>query len=55
MVLPEQQCWSVANDPTGWSELLDRLLGFSISAIGVEAPLKSQPSMSRPWAVPTVS
>jgi transposase len=37
MVLPEQQCWSVANDPTGWSELVNRLLGFSISAIGIEA------------------
>jgi len=37
MVLPEQQCWWVANDPTGWSELVNRLLGFSISAIGIEA------------------
>jgi transposase len=37
MVLPEQQCSSVRNDTTGWTELIERLSGFSISAIGLEA------------------
>ena len=37
MVLPQQQCWSVHNDPRGWTELVERLRSFSISAIGLEA------------------
>jgi len=37
MVLPEQQCSSVRNDVVGWSELIERLRGFSIAAIGLEA------------------
>jgi transposase len=37
MVLPEQQCSSVRNDAPGWAELVERLRGFSISAIGLEA------------------
>jgi transposase len=37
MVLPEQQCSSVRNDPAGWAELVERLRGFSIAAIGLEA------------------
>jgi transposase len=37
MVLPEQQCSSVRNDVAGWAELVERLRGFSISAIGLEA------------------
>ena len=37
MVLPEQQCFSVRNDAAGWVELDERLRGFSISAIGLEA------------------
>ena len=37
MVLPEQQCSSVRNDVAGWSELIERLRGFSIAAIGLEA------------------
>jgi transposase len=37
MVLPEQQCSSVRNDPIGWVELVEQLQGFSISAIGLEA------------------
>src|SRR5215470_8455246 len=37
MVLPEQQCWSVPNQATGWSELVERLRGLSIAAIGLEA------------------
>jgi transposase len=37
MVLPEQQCSSVRNDPAGWAELVEWLRGFSISAIGLEA------------------
>ena len=37
MMLPQQQCWSVHNDPRGWTELIERLRSFSISAIGLEA------------------
>jgi transposase len=37
MVLPQQQCSSVSNDPTGWGELIEQLRGFSIRAIGLEA------------------
>jgi len=37
MMLPQQQCWSVHNDPRGWAELVERLRSFSISAIGLEA------------------
>jgi transposase len=37
MVLPEQQCVSVANDAAGWAELVEWLRGFSIAAIGIEA------------------
>jgi transposase len=37
MVLPEEQCSSVANDAAGWTELVDKLRGLSISAIGLEA------------------
>ena len=37
IVLPQQQCWSVHNDPRGWTELVERLRGFPISAIGLEA------------------
>ena len=37
MVLPEQRCSSVRNDPVGWAELVEQLRGLSISAIGLEA------------------
>jgi transposase len=37
VILPEEQCSSVSNDPTGWAELVEQLRGFSISAIGIEA------------------
>ena len=37
MVLPEQQCSSVGNNVAGWSELIERLRGFSIAVIGLEA------------------
>jgi transposase len=37
MILPEQRCSSVSNDPVGWSELVNQLGGGSISAIGIEA------------------
>ena len=37
MVLPEEQCFSVSNDAAGWAELVERLRGFSIAAIGIEA------------------
>ena len=37
IVLPEQQCSSVGNDAAGWSQLIEWLRGFSISAIGLEA------------------
>ena len=37
MVLPEQQSFSVRNDAAGWAELVARLRGFAIAAIGLEA------------------
>ena len=37
MVLPERQYFSVGNDAVGWAELVERLRGLSISAIGLEA------------------
>jgi transposase len=37
MVLPEEQCSSVSNDRAGWTDLVERLRGFPIAAIGVEA------------------
>jgi transposase len=37
MVLPEQRCSSVSNDPTGWADLVEQLCGRSIAAIGIEA------------------
>ena len=32
MVLPEELCWSVANDAAGWVELVARLRGLRIAA-----------------------
>jgi transposase len=37
MVLPEQQSFSVGNDAAGRAELVARLRGFAIAAIGLEA------------------
>jgi transposase len=37
MVLPEQQSFAVRNDAPGWAELIARLRGFAIAAIGLEA------------------
>jgi hypothetical protein len=37
MVLPEQQSFAVRNDAAGWAELIARLRGFTIAAIGLEA------------------
>jgi transposase len=37
MVLPEQQRFAVRNDAAGWAELIARLRGFAIAAIGLEA------------------
>jgi transposase len=37
MVLPEEQCSSVPNDAAGWADLVERLSGCSIAAIGIEA------------------
>src|SRR5262245_11061144 len=37
MVLPEEQCSSVSNDPTGWAKLVEQLRSSSIAAIGLEA------------------
>ncbi len=37
MVLPEELCWSVANDAAGWVELVARLRGLRIAASGIEA------------------
>ena len=40
MVLPEELCWSVANDAAGWAELVARLRGLRIAASGIEAARK---------------
>src|ERR1700740_1666427 len=37
MVLPEQQSFAVRNDAAGWAEVIARLRGFAITAIGLEA------------------
>jgi transposase len=37
MVLPEELCWSVANDAAGWVELVARLRGLQVTATGIEA------------------
>jgi hypothetical protein len=37
IVLPEEQCSSVSNDRAGWADLIERLRGCSIAAIGLEA------------------
>jgi transposase len=37
MVLPEELCWSVANDAAGWVELVARLRSLRIAASGIEA------------------
>jgi hypothetical protein len=36
-VLPGQQSFAVRNDAAGWAELIARLRGFTIAAIGLEA------------------
>jgi transposase len=36
MVLPEEWCWSVANDAAGWAELVARLRDLRIAANGIE-------------------
>src|SRR6516164_7862425 len=35
-VLPQGRCFSVANTSAGWSQLVDRLRGLSIAALGIE-------------------
>ena len=37
MILPEERCSSVNNDAAGWADLVERLSGSSIAAIGIEA------------------
>ena len=37
MLLPDGQCFWVANNPAGWAELVTRLRGLHIAAIGIEA------------------
>ena len=37
MLLPDGQCFWVANNAAGWAELVTRLRGLSIAAIGIEA------------------
>jgi transposase len=37
VVLPDEQCFSVVNNGAGWAELIERLRGFSLAAIGIEA------------------
>jgi transposase len=37
VVLPDDLCFSVVNDAAGWAELIERLRGLRIAAIGIEA------------------
>jgi transposase len=37
MVLPEQRSIAVRNDAAGWAELVARLRGLAVAAIGLEA------------------
>lgn len=37
MLLPEVQCFWVGNNAAGWAELVLRLRGLSIAAVGIEA------------------
>ena len=37
VVLPDDLCFSVVNDAAGWAELIERLHGLRIAAIGIEA------------------
>jgi transposase len=37
MVLPQQQSFSLSNDPAGWAKLVARLRPFHIAALGLEA------------------
>src|SRR5262245_30266421 len=37
MMLPEQQCLSVRNDVDGWADLVEKLRGSAVAAIGLEA------------------
>jgi transposase len=37
VVLPDNLCFSVVNDAAGWAELIERLRGLRIAAIGIEA------------------
>ena len=39
MLLPDGQCFWVANNPAGWAELVTRLRGLCIAAIGLRALL----------------
>jgi transposase len=37
IVLPEEQRSSVSNNRAGWADLVERLRGCSIAAVGLEA------------------
>src|ERR1700756_3140598 len=37
MVLPEQECSSIRNDPAGCADMLEQLRGFWVGATGLEA------------------
>jgi len=37
VVLPNEQCFSVVNAAAGWAELIEKLRGLNIAAIGIEA------------------
>jgi transposase len=37
VVLPDEQCFSVINATAGWAELIEKLRGLNITAIGIEA------------------
>jgi len=37
VILPEERCSSVSNDPAGWSKLVEQLGGATMAAIGIGA------------------
>src|ERR1700756_4680412 len=51
-VLPEEECSSVPNDAAGWAELVERLRGFSITAIGIEPSGGYEGGAMRPCSRP---
>jgi transposase len=64
MLLPDGRCFWVANNPAGWAELVTRLRGLCIAAIGIEASggyergvilaLLANKLIERPWTIMSI-